>query len=235
MDTSDEVRMAAYRDPEWRATTWEQMNGRGFLTPQWANITVAESATRPELVGVTVADAAAAEGANPLDFMLDLALSENLDTRFGSVLANNDEEGIAFLLPRDNVLFGLADSGAHVSQLCDACFATDLLGNWVREREVMPIERAVHKLTAEPAGVYGFDDRGSIEVGKRADIAVFDPDTVAPGPLHRIRDFPADGERLTADSPTGMAHTLVNGVAIRVDGDNDAEAINTRPGQTLRG
>jgi N-acyl-D-aspartate/D-glutamate deacylase len=235
MDTSDEVRMAAYRDPQWRATTWEQMNGRGFLTPQWANITVAESATRPELVGVTVADAAAAAGANPLDFMLDLALSENLDTRFGSVLANNDDEGIAFLLPRDNVLFGLADSGAHVSQLCDACFATDLLGNWVREREVMPLERAVHKLTAEPAGVYGFDDRGSIEVGKRADIAVFDPDTVSPGPLHRIRDFPADGERLTADSPTGMAHTLVNGVAIRVDGKNDADAINTRPGQTLRG
>ncbi|HEY3834168.1 MAG TPA: amidohydrolase family protein [Acidimicrobiia bacterium] len=235
MDTSDEVRMAAYRDPQWRATTWEQMNGRGFLTPQWANITVAESATRPELVGVTVADAAAAAGANPLDFMLDLALSENLDTRFGSVLANNDDEGIAFLLPRDNVLFGLADSGAHVSQLCDACFATDLLGNWVREREVMPLERAVHKLTAEPAGVYGFDDRGSIEVGKRADIAVFDPDTVSPGPLHRIRDFPADGERLTADSPIGMAHTLVNGVAIRVDGKNDADAINTRPGQTLRG
>ena len=60
--------------------------------------------------------------------MLDLSLEDDLRTRFWSVLANNDPEGIAWLLPRDGVLLGLADSGAHVSQLCDACFATDLLG-----------------------------------------------------------------------------------------------------------
>ena len=113
---------------------------------------------------------------------------------------------------------GLADSGAHVSQLCDACFATDLLGNWVRDRQVMSLEHAVHKLTAEPAGVYGLNDRGSVEVGKAADLVVFDPDTVAPGPIRRVVDFPADGERLTADAPVGMTHTLVNGVPIRVDG-----------------
>ena len=46
------------------------------------------------------------------------------------------------LLPRDGVLLGLADSGAHVSQLCDACFATDLLGPWVRDKQVMSLERA---------------------------------------------------------------------------------------------
>ena len=68
--------------------------------------------------------------------------------------------------PRDNVLLGLADSGAHVSQLCDACFSTDLLGNWVRDRGVMPLERAIHKLTGEPAGVYGLSDRGTVEVGQ---------------------------------------------------------------------
>ena len=66
--------------------------------------------------------------------------------------------------------------GAHVSQLCDACFSTDLLGNWVRERGVMPLERAIHKLTGEPAGVYGLADRGTIEVGKAADLCVFDPE-----------------------------------------------------------
>ena len=99
----------------------------------------------------------------------------------------------------------------------------------------MPIERAVHKLTGEPAEVYGLDDRGTIAVGKAADIAVFDPETVAPGPLRRIRDFPADGERLTADAPVGMQHVLVNGVTIRADGAVDAAGLAARPGAVLRG
>ena len=132
------------------------------------------------------------------------------------------------------MLIGLADSGAHVSQLCDACFATDLLGNWVRGRGVMTLERAIHKLTAEPAGVYGLTDRGRVAPGLAADLVVFDPDTVAPGPLRRIVDFPADGERLTADSPVGVRHVMVNGVPIRVDGEMDATAQSTRPGVLLR-
>ncbi len=121
-------------------------------------------------------------GCTPLDVMLDVSLDDDLEARFWSVLANDDPEAIAWLLPRDNVLLGLADSGAHVSQLCDACFSTDLLGNWVRERGVMPLERAIHKLTGEPAGVYGLADRGTVEVGKAADLCVFDPETVGPGP-----------------------------------------------------
>ncbi len=132
------------------------------------------------------------------------------------------------------MLLGLADSGAHVSQLCDACFATDLLGSWVRDRGVMTLERAVHKLTGEPARVYGLHDRGTVEVGKAADLVVFDPDTVAPGPIRRVVDFPADGDRLTADAPVGMTHTLVNGVPIRVDGRVPVDAEERRPGTVLR-
>ena len=169
----------------------------------------------------------------PLDAMLDVALEDDLRTRFSTVLANDDPEGIAWLLPRDNVLLGLADSGAHVSQLCDACFATDLLGSWVRDREVMPLERAIYKLTAEPAGVYGLDDRGVIAEGKAADVVVFDPATIAPGPLRRVYDFPADGERLVADAPQGVTHTLVNGIPIRLDGEPVAD-LDERPGVVLR-
>jgi N-acyl-D-aspartate/D-glutamate deacylase len=170
--------------------------------------------------------------------MLDLALEEDLEPRFRSVLANNDPDAIAWLLQQEGCLLGLADSGAHVSQLCDACLPTDLLGNWVREKEVISIERAIHKLTAEPAAVYGLDapagGRGTLKVGMAADITVFDPATVAPGPLRRIRDFPADGERLTADQPTGMTHTLVNGVPIRVDGTPSPDGLGRLPGSVLR-
>ena len=84
------------------------------------------------------------------------------------------------------------------------------------------------------AAVFGLGDRGVIEPGRAADVVVFDPDTVAPGPLRRVVDFPADGERLTADAPVGVRHVLVNGVAIRVDGEMVPEAQATRPGVMLR-
>ncbi len=236
MDTSREQRIAAYRDPAWRASTWAEVSGRaGGFPLNWDAISVAESASHPELTNQPVAVVAAERGCTPLDVMLDVSLDDDLESRFWSVLANNDEEGIAWLLPRDNVLLGLADSGAHVSQLCDACFATDLLGTWVRDRGVMPLERAVHKLTAEPAGVYGLHDRGTVVMGQAADLCVFDAATVAPGPLRRLRDFPADGERLTADAPVGVTHVLVNGQVIREDGAPVTQPAASRPGVVLRG
>jgi N-acyl-D-aspartate/D-glutamate deacylase len=236
MDRPVADRIAAYKDPAWRARAWDDMNGRsrGSLPMNFESLMVAESSTRPDLVNRKVTDIAQESGVTALDVMLDLSLAENLETRFWSVLANNDPEAIAWLLPQDTVLLGLADSGAHVSQLCDACFATDLLGTWVRDKDVMPLERAIHKLTGEPAAVFGLRDRGTIEVGKAADIAVFDPDTVAPGPLRRIRDFPADGERLVADQPVGMRHVLVNGTVIREDGAAADGALEQRPGRVLR-
>jgi N-acyl-D-amino-acid deacylase len=236
MGSSRQDRLAAYRDPAWRASAWADVSGQnGGFPLNWASISVAESASHPDLSDRPVMVLAEERGCTPLDVMLDISLDDNLEARFWSVLANDDPEAIAWLLPRDNVLLGLADSGAHVSQLCDACFSTDLLGNWVRERNVMPLERAIHKLTGEPAQVYGLDDRGTLAVGQAADICVFDPETVAPGPLRRIRDFPANGERLTADAPVGMTHTLVNGVPIRVDGVSDDEGLAGRPGTILRG
>jgi N-acyl-D-aspartate/D-glutamate deacylase len=235
MGLDHEKRKAAYRDPAWRAATWEELTGaRGGLPFNWASVSVAESPSHPELVDRSVIGLAEERDCTPLDVVLDISLDDDLKSRFWSVLANDDPDAIAWLLPRDNVLLGLADSGAHVSQLCDACFATDLLGNWVRDRKVMSLERAVHKLTAEPAGVYGLADRGSVEVGKAADLCVFDPDVVDPGPLRRVYDFPADGERLTADRPLGMTHVLVNGVVIRTDGEPVPEGLDARPGALLR-
>jgi N-acyl-D-aspartate/D-glutamate deacylase len=238
MDAPLDTRLAAYRDPAWRAKAFEDLETKTMIRPNWGALEVAESTRHPEMIDRRVVDLASERDQTPFDFMLDLSMEENLDTRFRSVLANNDPDAIAWLLQQDGCLLGLADSGAHVSQLCDACLPTDLLGNWVRDKDVISLEHAVHKLTGEPAAVFGIDaadgGRGRIEVGMAADITVFDPDTVAPGPLRRIRDFPADGERLTADRPVGMRHTLVNGVPIRVDGAPDAEGLGRAPGRVLR-
>jgi N-acyl-D-amino-acid deacylase len=228
---SDVERSKAYRDPAWRAEAREDESGHKL---NWDEITVAESDARPDLIGMPVVELAAQWGSTPLDVLIDLSLQDGLRTRFRAVLSNNDANAIAWLLPRDGVLLGLADSGAHVSQLCDACFATDLLGTWVREREIMSIERAVHKLTAEPASVYGLSDRGTLAVGMAADVCVFDPETVAPGPARRLTDFPGSGERLTVDSPVGMRHILVNGTPIYRDGVPSSPGVERRPGNVLR-
>ena len=58
----------------------------------------------------------------------------------------------------------------------------------------------------------------------------FDPERVAPGPVRRVRDFPAGADRLTADAPVGIRHVLVNGTPICVDGENLATALAERPG-----
>jgi len=104
----------------------------------------------------------------------------------------------------------------------------------VRDKGVLSLEEAVHKLTQVQADLFGFSDRGVVRAGLAADLVVFDPTTVAPGPLRRVRDFPADAERLTADQPEGMHHLFVNGTPVIVDGKLQADAVASRPGKVLR-
>ena len=81
----------------------------------------------------------------------------------------------------------------------------------------MPLERAVRKLSGEAADMFGFARRGYLREGYWADVCVFDPQTVDPGPVRRVRDFPGDAERLTAEEPSGVRHVRVNGTPIRSD------------------
>jgi N-acyl-D-aspartate/D-glutamate deacylase len=233
MDRPIEERIAAYQDPEWRRKAQDEMEHARMFVPRWDSMRI-EEARDPSLNGRTVADVAAERGIGPLDAMIEISIAEDFAPRFRDTIANDDPDVIADLLTQDGLVLGLSDAGAHVGQLCDACLPTDLLGNWVREREVLTLERAVHKLTGEPAALYGFTGRGVLAEGNFADIAVFDPDTVAPGPVHRVWDFPADGARLVADAPSGMRHIVVNGTPIRVDGTPDPDAVARKPGTVLR-
>jgi N-acyl-D-aspartate/D-glutamate deacylase len=229
MHQGREARLAAYRDPDWRRRAEADFEQVAFK-PRWETYEVSESEKFPELQGRRVSELARERGCSALDVMCELALAEDLKTRFRLYIANDDTEGVSELLRLDQVVLGLSDAGAHVGQLCDAPLPTDLLGPWVRERRLMPLEKAVRKLTGEPADIFGFVGRGYLREGGCADVCVFDPDTVAPGPVRRVRDFPADAERLTADRPSGMRHLLVNGTPIRVDGESLLERLDTRPG-----
>ncbi len=222
------VRIAAYRDPQWRALAAADLESSP-MKPRWETFEVSESEKFPELQGRRVVDLARERRCSPLDVMCELAVAEDLTTRFRAYIANDDVDAVAQLLTHEHVVLGLSDAGAHVDQLCDAPLPTDLLGTWVRERNVMPLETAVRKLTGEPADMFGFDRRGYLRPGYWADVCVFDPATVAPGPTRRVRDFPADAERLTAEEPVGVRHVLVNGTPIRVDGEQRDTRPGTRP------
>lgn len=223
-----DARLAAYGDPEWRARAAADLD-RAPMPPRWETFEVSESTRFPELQGRRVTELAEEQGVTPLDVMCELSVTEDLTTRFRAYIANDDVDAVAHLLTHDHVALGLSDAGAHVAQLCDAPLPTDLLGTWVRDRGVMPIEQAVRKLTGEPADMFGFVRRGYLREGSWADVCVFDPDTIGTGPTRRVRDFPADGERLTAEEPTGLRHVLVNGTPIRVDGAQ-VDTLDALPG-----
>jgi N-acyl-D-amino-acid deacylase len=229
MKVGRDVRKAAFRDPAWRALAYEDLQrGDTGMKPRWETFEVSESEKFPELLGRRVTDIAMERGSSPLDVMCELALEEDLDTRFRAYIANDDPDAVAGLLTEDHVVLGLTDAGAHVDQLCDAPLPTDLLATWVRERGLMPLERAIRKLTGEPADMFGFEKRGYLREGHFADVCVFDPNTVAPGPQRRLRDLPANGERLTYEEPMGMRHVLVNGTLIRQN--EDQLELETFPG-----
>lgn len=228
-------RAVAYADPRWRQRCRDGWAAGHGLMPRWETYEIMESVAHPDLVGRRLLSIADERQSDPFDLLLDLTLDEpDLRMRVKAVLANDDHAGIEILLQEEGCTLGLSDAGAHVGQLCDAPLATDLLGSWVRERGVLTLEQAIRKLTSDQADLFGFSDRGVLRVGAAADIVVFDPATVAPGPLRRVRDFPAGGERLTADQPTGMRHLLVNGTPLLLDGHLDPEAVAARPGHLVR-
>ncbi len=238
MSGSLDDRVRAYGDPAWRQRVRDAWASgpKGGIPPRWETYELMESTANPDLIGRRLLAVAQERGVDPFDLLLDLAIAEPTlkHIRVKAVLANDDEDGVRTLLQEAGCTLGLSDAGAHVSQLCDAPLATDLLGNWVRGKGVLSVEQAVHKLTQVQAELYGFAGRGVLKEGYAADVVVFDPDTVAPGPLRRINDFPAGAERLTADQPEGMRHLFVNGTQVIADGELSQQAVAARPGQLVR-
>jgi N-acyl-D-aspartate/D-glutamate deacylase len=168
-----DVRKERYADPAWRAKAVQELDN-SRIKPRWEAFRLGESTTYPELQGRRIAEIAEAWGCHSLDVMCKIALDDDMTSRFHNTLANDDEQGVAYLLQQDHLTLGLSDAGAHVGQICDAPQATDLLGKWVRERGVITVEQAVRKLSGQQADIFGFEDRGYLRAGAYADVTVFD-------------------------------------------------------------
>jgi N-acyl-D-amino-acid deacylase len=179
---------------------------------------------------------AAAAGKTVPEYVYDF-LTAGKGDQFAILLGANFVDGsfrvIEDMLEHPDTTIGLSDAGAHVNLIFDAVGPTYQLTHWVRDRtrgKRMPIELIVHKQTQRNAQLYGLTDRGSIAVGKRADLNVFDLGRLQLGELVVRRDLPAGGSRIL-QSASGYLNTFVAGVKTR-ENDQDTGA---RPGRVVRG
>jgi N-acyl-D-amino-acid deacylase len=203
---------ALYASETFRDQWKEEMERRRIFRGQWRRITVrdAAGAATLALAGQSIAEIAEGRDKDPADTILDIALADGLETLFDFPVMNQDPEGVKPLVTDPRFLIGLSDGGAHVDQLCDAGYATYLLGKWVRERQALTLEEGVRRLTSEVAAFFGIRDRGVVAPGKAADLVLFDPDTVDDVPPEYVRDLPGGGKRLVAHA-RGVHATIVNG------------------------
>ena len=179
---------------------------------------------------------AAALGVSPEEAAYDHLCEgdgSNVATMLGAGFVDRNLDAIHEMLVHPETVTGLGDAGAHVKLICDGSVPSTQITHWARDRSVgprIPLEFLVEKQTRRNARLYGFDDRGTIEVGMRADINVIDFDNLTVRRPEAHHDLPAGGMRFL-QSVTGYLATIVNGVPTRLD-DVDTGA---RPGRLLRG
>jgi N-acyl-D-aspartate/D-glutamate deacylase len=224
-------------DPDARAE-WDRLaqstEGPTRAIGHWANYVLLETfdaSTKP-YEGRTVGDVARERGVSAWDAMADVAVADGLRTVFANQDRGQDDATWRRRVEvwRDHrAVVGASDAGAHLDMIDSFSFSTTLLAKAVREHELMPVEEAVHHLTERPAQLYGMRDRGTLAEGAAADVVVFDPATVAPGPVHTRFDLPGGAGRVYGGA-IGIEHVLVNGVPC-VRGD---QLLDARPGTLLR-
>jgi len=226
-----EEREAMYRDRSWRDRARPATLAAWAEKSRWPKVSVQETKVNQDAIGVPLDQLAAERGTTPFDLMLDLAIADDMTTRFQVVLENDADDETGALLADKRTILGLSDAGAHASQLCDACYSTDLLGRWVRDRKAISLEDAVWRLTGHPAHAFRIAERGLVREGYFADLVAFDPATIGAGPVERVYDQPGGADRLISRS-SGVTHMWVNGVATRSGG---ADIEGAAAGRLLRG
>jgi N-acyl-D-amino-acid deacylase len=205
------------------------MRSTPVFSGRWEHVFLRYSPAHPESEGRSIGDLAAERGAHPIDVLFDLALADDFETQVATAMANADDDGVAAQLREPGVMIGASDAGAHVQYNTDSCYAVWTLQHWVRERGVVPLEQAIKMLTADQADLFGFGDRGRVQVGLAADLVLFDPDRVGTTRVRYVRDQPANGTRLVTDA-VGVVASVVNGFVATREG----VSTGARSGRLLR-
>ncbi|MDX6285133.1 MAG: hypothetical protein QOG53_618 [Frankiales bacterium] len=231
-------RMRALSDPEVRARlrAGADSDEAGMLRglARWHRLRIVETFApeNADCPGRSVGDIAKERGGDAFDVLLDIVVADELRTGLTPPMMDDSDDDwkLRAEIWRDpRTIVGGSDAGAHLDMMCGAIATTSLLGDAVRERQLLSLEEAVHELTDAPARLYGLRDRGLIADGAHADLTLFDPDTIGHGLTHTRHDLPGGAMRLYAEAQ-GIHRVLVGGVDIVVDGESTGEL----PGTLLR-
>jgi N-acyl-D-aspartate/D-glutamate deacylase len=230
-------KLAVFHDPAARARLNElaqRPDNPLRAVANWGNKVIFDvvAPENEQYRGRLVADIAAEQGRDPWDVLCDIALADELNTSFGSVPPpESDDDWKARLdVWRDSrALIGASDAGAHLDLLASFNYATELLGKAVRQRNLLPLEEAVHLITDVPARLYGLTERGRVAEGWYADLVVLDPTVIGSQDIAMRFDLPGGAGRLYAEAD-GIEQVLVNGTRIV----SDRRLTGARTGTLLR-
>src|SRR5690606_7174465 len=223
-------RLAAIRDPEVRRRLLEEGAGKAVEPFERMYLMPAD---RPARYAYGEEDSLAAiarrAGVTPVEAYLDEMDASDGRSLVNWPVMNQDEAAIEALLTSPVTILGLADAGAHPTQIRDASQPTYLLSHWVRDRQVLTLEEGVRKLTSETADFVGYRGRGVVREGAFADLNVIDLDALALELPEIVHDFPGGAPRFVQRA-VGVEHTIVNGVPFMEHGEHTGEL----PGRLLR-
>ena len=223
------------RDPAVRARVAEEMRrpGQGWENlfygagPDQMILAQFKNPALRQYVGKTLAEVAALRGTSPEETAMNLVVEDN--SRVGTIYFLMSEENVRREIALPWVSFGsdaasMAPEGlflnSHPHPRSYGNFAR-LLGRYVRDEGLITLQEAVRRLTSLPAANLGIADRGALREGHYADLAIFDPATIA--------------DRSTFTAPhaysVGMRHVFVNGVPVLAEGEHTGAT----PGRVVRG
>ncbi len=221
-----QVRQRVKREMNTPTTEWDN----GYLAAGSPDNILLVGFKNPDLktlTGRTLAEAAAARGEDPEDTAMALVIED--DSEVGAAFFCMSEDNIRKKIRQPWISFcsdarSLAPEGVFLKRdthpRAYGSFAR-LLGKYVRDEKLIPLEEAIRRLTSFPADNLRLDRRGRLKPGHFADVVVFDPDTIA--------------DRATFKAPhqyaTGVVHVIVNGVPVLTDGEHTG----AKPGRAVRG
>ena len=231
-------RIEKLRDPQVRAhlLARSQSSDAGVFSrlADWGRYQIGDVYTPENLVfkGRQVSEIAAERGESDFDTLLDIVIADDLRTILWPLPTDDDRaswELRAEAWERDDVLLGGSDAGAHLDRMCGASYTTKFIGDCLRGKKLVSLERGVQMLTQEPAELFGLRDRGVIAEGNWADLVIFDPATIDAGDASLVEDLPGGTGRLNAES-IGVKRVIVNGRTVVIDD----ELTGDLPGVVLR-